>query len=131
MPWLKARWRANRRVTSKRSGWGNSRSSWLAAPQTSITREPAGMSTADGDVAGGRPRQDLGRGLHTVELFHGVGPQGRIATHQGPLVGIAGQQHDAAADQARGGVVAGQDEQQAEAEKLLVAQAFALHLGRQ
>ena len=70
------------------------------------------------DVARRRARQHLGGGLDAVHLLHRVRPERRVTQEELALVGVTGEQHDPVSDEGRRGVVAGEHEQEAEAEDI-------------
>ena len=74
-------------------------------------------------------RQHLRRRLDAQHLLDGRGEQRRVGDERGALVGMAGEQLGAVPDQARRGVVAGDEEQEREPEELLVGQVLAVGLG--
>ena len=82
------------------------------------------------DVAHRGAGQHLGRRLDPEHLLDRGRDQRRVGHELGPLLGVASEQLGAEPDQGRGRVVAGDQEQEGEAEQLLVGQVLAVDLGR-
>ena len=70
------------------------------------------------DVAGQEPGEGLGRRVEAQRLFDGRGDEGRVGEQLGPLVGKRVEPEDRVAEQLRRGLVARDQQQEAEAEHL-------------
>ena len=90
----------------------DSAGSRLAAPRPTSTCWPAGTvtpSSSTGSVVTRNVAWGTG-GREPQQLLDGAGEQVRVLAQRGELVGVVEQGDDAVADQAAGGVVAGDDE---------------------
>ena len=81
------------------------------------------------DVSRDRAGQGLGGGGDAQHLLDGVGHERGVGGEGRPLVGVAGEELDTVAQEARGRVVAADDQEEAEPEQLLLAQSLAVDIG--
>ena len=123
MPWPNARWRLSARRRSRRSGSGNWRGSRLAALIIRKSAIPAVDHPAvDGQVLASDAHHRRRGAVEAQELLDGRDREGRILA-PGPGRGrIPEQGEHAVADEVRGGLVSGEQEQHAAGDQLGPAQ---------
>ena len=109
--------------TPARRGCPNPRRSSTLSPSVTVR-------VVQLDVAGQRARHQLCRALVAEDLLDRIGDAVRVGEHLRPLLREALQREQTVAEQLRRGLVARDDQEEEEADDLLVGEVLAVALGR-
>ena len=104
---------------SNRSGSGKVAGSRFAAARNSRRGCPAGQATLHVGIGAGRDAGEGGRGDQPQHFFHSGGPADGVVLQGRPRAGVGAQQVGAQGQQGGGGLVPGEDEEDAVRDQVL------------
>ena len=99
------------------------------SPQEHHARIGWDGDSMNGDLTGGLTRKHLHRRVAAQQFLDRSGPQRFVCNKLGSLGRIRREEHEPIADQARRGVISGEDQQHAEPEQFGVLQAATVEFG--